>query len=259
MNEVSSVVDEIPDAPPLTKSPPKLASLVTSGKQKATRRVMLYGVAGVGKSTWAASAGALFLPTEDGSANIDCSRLPLSRSYNEVLYYLSMVEDEGGYPCLAIDSLDWLEPLIWDHVCEKHGKKSIGDIGYGKGYEYALDVWRDFFARLDSIRFKHGMHMILLAHANVELFQDPRTNDYQRYTPRLHKKATPIAIEWCDEVLFAHYETVVHSSEDNRMGKGKGTGRRVLYTEERPFALAKNRLGMPAEIDLSFAEYVKYL
>jgi hypothetical protein len=36
-------------------------------------------------------------------------------------------------------------------------------------------------------------------------------------------------------------------------------GNRVLFTEDRPSAIAKNRYSMPEELPLSFDELVKYL
>ena len=64
---------------------PTLFSRITRGRDPAARRTFGYGVQGVGKTTFASEApGAIFLPTEDGTRDIDCTRLPLLGSYGEV-------------------------------------------------------------------------------------------------------------------------------------------------------------------------------
>jgi hypothetical protein len=220
---------------------------------------MLYGVQGVGKSTWANVKGAIFLPTEEGLNNIDCESFPLAKTLGEVKQRVrQLIDEDHNYRLLCIDTLDWLEPMIWRTVCEQQSKAKIEDIGFGKGYVYACDLWRDLLAGLDKLRAARGMHIVLLAHAKVELFADPRTNDYQRYTPHLHKLAAAVVQEWCDEVFFASFRVYTSKSETDRTAKGAGAGERVIYTEERPYALAKNRLSLPAELNMSFGEYASY-
>jgi hypothetical protein len=60
---------------------------ILKGKQPATnRRVLLYGVHGVGKSTWASSAPeSLVIDLEGGVKDIDCMKTERITSYDEVL------------------------------------------------------------------------------------------------------------------------------------------------------------------------------
>ena len=90
----------------------------TTGRQTRPRRLMLYGVHGIGKSTFAAEApNAVFLPTEDGIADIDCESYPLSSCFDQFMHYLQELHDEEhDRSTLVIDSLDWLERLIWAEV-----------------------------------------------------------------------------------------------------------------------------------------------
>ena len=55
--------------------------------------------------------------------------------------------------------------------------------------------------------------------------------------------------KWADSVLFLNFET--HVDAGRRRGKRQGTGgsRRKLYTEHTAAFDAKNRHGLPAEID----------
>ncbi|MFQ5807433.1 MAG: AAA family ATPase [Phycisphaerae bacterium] len=68
----------------------KLLSQVHSGKQPKPRRLTLYGVHGVGKSTFGAmSERPVFIQTEDGLADIECDTFPLAKTYADVLAALS--------------------------------------------------------------------------------------------------------------------------------------------------------------------------
>ena len=131
---------------------------VIKGRQPVPPRLMIYGSEGVGKSTFAANAPkAVFVQTEDGLSEIDCARLPLVGSFDELLTQLKAIRDEEhDYQTLCLDSLDWTERLVWDRVCADYGVKCIekADGGYGKGYTHALTYWRQIIALLNEIRAK---------------------------------------------------------------------------------------------------------
>jgi hypothetical protein len=240
-----------------------LLAHVASGKQKRPRRVMLYGIHGIGKSTFGASApGPIVIQTEDGLGDIDCRRFPLAESYGDVLTALmELYSEPHEYQTVVIDSLDWLERLIWSHVCRDKGKENIEDFGYGKGYTLALDSWREVLDGLNALRNDRQMMVVLIAHAKIERFENPETDSYDRYSPRLHKSAAALVQEWCDEVLFATYR--VHTKQtdegfDRTRNRGIGTGDRIVRTTERPAHMAKNRLGLPDELPLDFAAYGQF-
>jgi hypothetical protein len=231
----------------------------SKGKQHKPRRVLLYGVHGIGKSTFAADApDAVFLPTEDGIADIDCESFPLSQTFEEFDGYLQQLASEDhDRKTLVIDSLDWLERLIWGAVEIEHGVKSIEDIGYAKGYTFALKQWRQVLRALDWLRDNKGMTCLLLAHAKIERFQPPDNDAFDRYSPKLHKLASGIVQEWCDEVLFANYQTFVKTSGEgfDKRTQGVGVGERIVHTSERPSHLAKNRAALPETLPLVWSEY----
>ena len=208
-------------------------------------RIMIYGQEGVGKSTVAASAPkAVFIQTEDGLSEIDTAKFPLCMTYDEVIEQLKAIRDgEHEFQTLAIDSLDWLERLIWDRVCADYGVKSIekADGGYGKGFTYALTYWREAVKILNEIRSKRQMAIILVAHAKVERFEDPEHPAYDRYQPRLHKSANSLICEWADAVLFATRRMRIDSTTGRAAPVGAGGGERVLRTNGSPAFNAKNR------------------
>jgi hypothetical protein len=224
---------------------------------------LVYGTEGIGKSTLAARAPQpIFIQTEDGLGEIDCHKFPLARSFADVIGALSSLKsEEHAYQTVVVDSLDWLERLIWDSVCQDYAAKSIEKVdgGYGKGYIYALNPWRQFIDLLGALHRDHSMAVILIAHAKVEKFEDPESSPYDRYSPRLHKHAAALLTEWCDAVLFASRKFRTQS-EDAGFGRkrtiahaiGKDGGERVLRTVGGPSCVAKNRYNLDAELPLDW-------
>lgn len=241
-----------------------LLSQVTHGKRQQPRRILLYGTHGIGKSTFGAMAERpIFVPTEDGQADIDCSSFPLCNTYDEFLACLTeLYSGQHEYKTVVIDSADWLERLIWANVAKRSNVENIAKIDYQRGYDYALTEWREVLTGLNAIRDARGMTVILLAHAKVEKFANPETDSYDRYSPRLHKAASYVIQEWCDEVLFATYKVFTKANDEGfnkTRTQGVGSGERVIRTTERPAHLAKNRLTLPPELPLDWTEFAKYL
>lgn len=229
-----------------------LMSLVQHGKCPAPRRCMIHGVQGVGKSSWASTSDhPVFIQTEDGLGEIDCAKFPLARSLGDVMAALEELRTATHeFKTIVIDSLDWLERLIWADVCRAENVSNIEKIGFQKGYTYALNYWRPFLDALDRLRRDRQMAVILIAHTKIEKFQTPEDSAFDRFSPRLHKLAAALVMEWCDEVFFATYSITTDPK------KVKNTiPERIMRTSEGPTHVAKNRLNMPYELPLEWAAY----
>lgn len=231
---------------------------VTRGKIERPMRIVLYGVEGVGKSTFGADAPApIFLGAEDGTSELDVARFPQPRAWSDVFDALATLRTEAhDYKTLVVDTVDWLEPLCWQHVCAAAKKSDIEAFGYGKGYLAALEEWRRFVHALDALRAR-GMNVILLAHALVRPFRNPEGDDYDRYSLKVNEKAAGLLREWADAVLFANFESFVKKEQTGR-AKGFG-GARVLYTTHRPAADAKNRWSLPDRIAMGWQPFADAL
>ena len=240
-----------------------LMQQIKSGRTSSPPRIMVYGTEGIGKSTLAARAPQpVFVQTEDGLGEIDCHKFPLAGTFDDVIAALTELHaEEHDFQSIVVDSLDWLERLIWDAVCETYGAKSIEKVdgGYGKGYIYALSPWRQFLERLSALHKDRCMAVILIAHAKIEKFEDPESSPYDRYSPRLHKHAGALLTEWCDAVLFATRKLRTQT-EDTGFGRkrtiahavGKDGGERVLRTIGGPSCVAKNRYDLEPELPLDW-------
>ena len=240
-----------------------LLKQIHSGPRHAPPRLLIYGTEGIGKSTTASQAPkSIFLPTEDGLDQIDCDSFPLAKTFSDVMSAVSaLYSEKHDYQTVVIDSLDWLERLVWDEVCREYGVKSIekADGGYAKGYTHALTQWREVLDGLDALRNERGMCVILLAHAKVEKFEDPESAAYDRYSPRLHKHAAALLTEWADAVLFAtrKFRTESEDAGFNRTRSiavplGADGGERILRTVGGPACVAKNRYSLPVELPLTW-------
>lgn len=95
-----------------------LASILT-GAKPGPRRMLVYGTAGIGKSTFATCAPSpIVIQTEDGLGEIDCHKFPVASSLAAVPENLgALYAEDHPYRTVVIDSLDWLERLIWARVC----------------------------------------------------------------------------------------------------------------------------------------------
>lgn len=231
-----------------------LLSNIRRGKIAAPYKALVYGVEGIGKSTFGADADApVFLCAETGTENLDVDRLPEPKAWSDVLASIHALQSEPhDYLTLVIDTLDWLEPLLWDHVCAQNKWKTIEDPGYGKGYVAALNEWRLFLRLLEDLRTSRRMNILMLAHSLVRRVNPPDMEPFDRYSLKIHEKAASLCREWCDAVLFARFEVVTSKAKDARVARGYSTGERELRTVYTASYDAKNRWGLPDPLPLSF-------
>jgi hypothetical protein len=222
-------------------------------------RILLVGTEGVGKTTFAAEAPApIFICAEDGLPKTlgEMPHFPEPQTFADVLEAIrTLSRDEHEYRTLAIDTLDWLEPLIWKDLCARNSWSDIEAPGYGKGYVAATEEWRKLLAALDGLRQKKGMEVILIAHAAIRTFQNPAGNDYSRYEVKLNKQAAALVKEWADVNLFAIHEEFAQVKNGKETRKGVSTGRRVIHTERSAAWDAKNRYALPTTLPLNYADY----
>ena len=239
-------------------------SSIQRGKSAAPPRVVIYGDHGLGKSTFAAGAPSpIFICTEDGLGNIDTASFPLCKTYDDVLGCIgTLYQEEHDFRTVVLDSLDWLESLIWTHVAKAHDHDEIEDFGYGKGYTYAADELRSCLDGLNALRTERGMAVILTAHCSVKRFDDPTAEPYDRYVLKLHKHAAAIVQEWADVVAFAQMKVAVRKEDvgfNKKVARALETKERVLHTEKRPAFDAKNRFSLPSELPLSWSAFADAL
>ncbi|NOG73739.1 ATP-binding protein [Roseicella sp. DB1501] len=228
-------------------------------------RILIYGPEGVGKTRFGAMADRpIFIQTEKGlTGQAGVQKFPLAKTFQEVMAYLGeLATQDHDRHTLVVDSVDWLEPLIWAQVCKENAVNTIEKAGggYGKGYSMALDLWREYLTALDYLNDQKEMTIIQIAHAQVKRYENPETEAYDRVGIKLQEgknvSAAGLLLEYADIVLYANYYVAVTKDSTGGFNKDRkravGSGERLLYTQERPAFRAKSRFALPAEIPFDY-------
>ena len=227
-------------------------------------RIIIYGESGLGKTTWAVSANSpIVIQTEDGLGELNAPCFPLAESYIEVMSELSeLANEQHDFKTVVIDSLDWLEPLIWQQVCKDNNKQSIEQIGYGRGYNEALVYWSYFFEELNKCRDK-GMTVIMTAHSQITRIEDPEHAPFDMHDLKLHKKAGALCREFADIIGYASLKKIIKTEEGKGFNADRtraiSTGERVICFEPSPSYTAKNRYNLPAKLPLVWSDFAQHM
>lgn len=235
---------------------------ISRNDNTAPPRIMVYGVEGIGKSTFAAGApDPIFILTEDGLGSLDVEHFPIAHSLEDVMEAIgTLYGQDHPYKTVVLDSLDWLEAIIHREMEAKHDAK---DLAYGKGAMIAAQQWRDVLDGLNALRNEKQMTVILLAHNTIKRFDSPEVEPFDRYQPKLQERSNAVVREWADAVMFANYKTIVKKDDvgfNKTVARGISSGERMLFTTERPAYMAKNRYNLPDSIPLTwdaFANAIK--
>lgn len=224
-----------------------ILNLIQKGNNDTLPRIVVYGQEGVGKTSFAAEAPTpVFICAEDGLGPefIDIPRAVAS-TFTQILDLVQALSESCDYKTVVLDSIDWIERTIHQHICDEAGKKSIEDFPFGKGFKMAEAEFNRLLTALDVLRRKQRVFVILLAHSHVKPFSNPEGEDYERWELKCHKAIAGLTREWPDALLFYSYDTLVDT--EGKKGKALG-GERVIHTTHAPAFDAKNRLSLPEKM-----------
>jgi hypothetical protein len=225
--------------------------------------ILLYGVDGIGKSTLAAEfPDAVYLRTKGErvpkGVNIPGMEITSFIKMEDTLD--ALLKDDHKFKWVIIDSLDGFEPLVWDETCYRINKKSIEELGYGKGYVEADEEWGAFSDLVFELQAA-GIGVLILAHPAIERFESPMSEPYNRFTIKIHKRANAIMRERADIVAFMNWKVQMKSTEERggrKASHAEGKEREILVTGSPSFD-AKNRYAMPNSITYRLGDGYKKL
>ena len=228
-----------------------LLDKIQKGQKARSPRIMLIGVEGVGKSTAGASMpNPIFICGESGLVGPQFAEIPsfTPDNWGEALQFIDeLTKAPGDFKSLVIDTLDWVEPMLYAYVCTKAGHKNIEDFGYGKGYVVAQQEARQLLARLDRLN-EMGMNILILCHSQIKTVNNPCGDNYDHFEAKVNAKIGGIFKEWCDAVLFAQFD--MYTKKDGMRSKAFGGDGRIVQTTHSAAWDAKNRYGLPEVMPL---------
>lgn len=230
--------------------------------QRGAPAIAIYGTPGVGKTSLASEFPNpiyLYVEGEEPPEGIEMPNAEI-KSFDELLdTFNDLLSEQHEFKTVIIDSLDKVEPMVWAATCARNGWDSIdsNDKGsptsFGKGYLAADVEWRDLFDGISALS-RAGIFVVQILHSEAKSFNDPLVDAYDRYRPKLQRRALDLVIENCKALLFLNRRTSVKQvkafgGKDQAKPEGMSGAERLIYTDERAGFLAKNRFkDMPASI-----------
>lgn len=239
-------------------------------------KIFIYGVPGVGKTELAAQyPKCLFIcsPGETGISkligaaavaatpwveltnSIDHSGKEVHEAWQNLLDILDDLKSSSDYETIVIDCIDGFIECLSRQVLDidfkgNDSKKEGGFNHFGAGSSKVLsNVVTQLVSCLEELKCK-GMRVILIAHSELYVHQNPEGADYMKYRPAaMSDKISNRLFGWSDMVLFLYSEVFAIEGEGIKKGKATGLVRKIC-TVDRPLAFAKNRSSLPSDIDM---------
>ncbi len=226
---------------------------ITTGKVPKAQKVVLYGVEGIGKSTFASQfPDPLFIDTEDSTLHMDVKRFDKPTSWEMLKQQVDYVKQSRPCQTLVIDTMDWAEALGKRHLMAQNKWSDVGN-DYGNKYIALEKEMGNLLNQLSEV-IDAGINVVITAHAMLRKKEEPdEMGAFDRYELKLEKKSAGIVKEWADMVLFANYKTTVITDSKTNSKKATG-GQRMMYTTHRPAWDAKNRIGLADELPFDYAQ-----
>ena len=207
-------------------------------------KFMIYSLPGIGKSTLASKMeDSIILDIEGGANFLKTARTEQITKLET--FYADLVElwktDKPVYKTIVIDTADWLVRLIIEEVAgidKNHLDETLNrsNGGYGNGKQVLENHVRTKLLPMLIAMNKKGYSICLLAHAEKKDMLDSDGTTIEQITPKIDPTTLNAFIEWCDAIYYLKKDT---------------NGNRILQVESDDVALAKNRVGLTGEINLS--------
>lgn len=236
-----------------------LLSQVQTGKNPRPPKLLIAGIAGVGKSTFASGAeNVLFIEAENRTDHLDVARFKANK-WTDILKILKEIPD-SEYKTVVFDTLDAMELLIFDYICEMHGLNDVNDFGggYFQFRSPLLTEWKKFIKAIDELTIQ-GIQCVLIAHTHIKTFTAPGQPAYDRWALKMDARSSDFIIENVDLVGFAHFKTFVKEGKGAAKAKATTTNKRVLEFKYNPTYPTKQGVPVGDSCSLTWSEYQEIL
>lgn len=218
-------------------------------------KLMIYGLAGVGKSTLASQLDKpLFVDVEGGLNFMDVARTETVDVYLDVInIFIELLKNKDeylkSYHTIVVDSIDWLVRRAVEQAAKTRYRDAQGVLrknieatlnkaggGYGNGKQQLENEIRSRLLPALQALNNAGFGICLIAHADRKDMMESDGSNIERIVPKIDVNTMNVFVEWVDNLFYLRKD---------------GDGRRVLVLESDDTVLAKNRLSKTGEVDLS--------
>jgi hypothetical protein len=145
--------------------------------------------------------------------------------------------------------------FIADILASDPKAKSINQAlgGYGAGVAAVAAMHQRVRKAAGVLNERKEMHVVFVAHADVETMRLPDSDDYMRYSLRLPPKSLPPYVDDVDVVGFLRLQTATLGEEGERK-KAISTGQRELVTFATAANVSKNRFDIEQPLSVAKGE-----
>lgn len=218
-------------------------------------KLVIYGLSGCGKSTLASQLDKpLFVDVEGGLNFLDVARTETLDTYLDVVnVFIELLKKKDEYlkqyHTIVVDSIDWLVRHVIEQAAKTRYKDEQGVLrknleatlnkaggGYGNGKQMLENEIRSRLLPALQALNNAGFGICLIAHADRKEMMEGDGSSFERIVPKIEVNTMNIFVEWVDNLFYLRKEA---------------DGKRVLVVESDDTVLAKNRLGLTGEFDLS--------
>jgi hypothetical protein len=224
--------------------------------------VTICGDSGTGKTSLAATfPNPIFIRAEDGLQAIPLAERPdafplINKASDLWEQLMALATEDHDYKTVVIDSVTALERLfIADILASDPKAKSINQAlgGYGAGVAAVAAMHQRVRKAAGVLNERKEMHVVFVAHADVETMRLPDSDDYMRYSLRLPPKSLPPYVDDVDVVGFLRLQTATLGEEGERK-KAISTGQRELVTYATAANVSKNRFDIEQPLSVAKGE-----
>lgn len=226
-------------APPAAKTEPVLFTLPTektvASNDLAHKTILLYGPAGIGKSTLASEFDTVLFADTAGELNgITAFKQPITSRREFRMLGATVKADRANFTGMVIDTIDKLSRYYSQASRADLKITHESDAEYGKGWSHTSETFATDLAKLLALP---NFGIIMVSHSR-EVEIKTRTATYSKSVPTLTGALRDEVVNVADLVLFLDW------AQDEE-------GARVIRTKPSPYWDAKERgenPRLPAEI-----------
>jgi len=242
---------------------------------------LIHGVNGSRKTTFFSQMPNPCLADTDGNAETtpnkkfvpDVSNFTKERikTFPEILSLVDdLINDNHNFKSFGIDTLSTLNTLCLEHVRGNYKGDKEKLSTYGTDYKLCAMEMMNLCKKLDELRDKKRMHVVLLSQTKLVTVHDPIVKIFTRWEPDVNEATARIFLDWASFVFYARKPLDFKDDEQAKKGTAtKGSkirvmpidiGDHLLYTDGNAGYCAKNVYNLPSIIETDWkivAEYIK--